>query len=778
MCAMGQLRAEGLGLFRFSLALAAAAGAAVPALADDDDKKLLDRQPMIRAPIYRNADAWKLLSLSGPISGHGDETFPSKNIILSSWLPVNTFPGYSTSWENQSAADCWGYTSPSGREYALLGLGWGTAVVEVTNPESPSILTTIAGPDTLWHDVEVVGHYAYAVTDSVGVGIQVIDLSDVDNGNATLVRNFAQGGHTKTHTILANPDSGYLYLCGGNAAAGGMIAASTSPDPTFPTFVGTGWRNQYVHEAQIVTYTEGPYAGREIAFLFAAGPYYGSSYTTAFAIADVTDKENIVTLSQIAYPGMRFCHQGWLTEDRKYLYVNDELDSPGSTGVPRFLCRVFDVSDLEHPRLISTFTNGLPAVDHNEYVKGRYLYQSNYTTGLRIWDIVDPLRPVEVAFIDTRPEDDATTYNGAWGNYPFFESGTILISDIERGLFVVKLSLLEFTPASELPTVLTPGQPTAISVQLAQINAEFGSAQIMVSVNGGAFAPYPMQLQSGMLSGQIPAVACLDRVAYYIKTTTTDEREFTWPLQGEAAAIAALAHDDQIVVFHDDFETGTGWTVSNSSGLSGGAWVRDTPLYNGGPGAVIGDADGSGKCFMTGNTFGSRVAGGTTRLISPTFDLAQHPEARITYSRWFFSIVGTTDTLITEVSANNGSTWTIVDTVGPVTGGWREHSFRIADYITPSAQTRVRIRTTNTDSSTTEAGVDAFRITVPTCAPCYANCDGSTAAPILNVADFTCFLTKFAAGDPYANCDGSTVEPVLNVADFSCFLTKFAAGCP
>jgi hypothetical protein len=56
-------------------------------------------------------------------------------------------------------------------------------------------------------------------------------------------------------------------------------------------------------------------------------------------------------------------------------------------------------------------------------------------------------------------------------------------------------------------------------------------------------------------------------------------------------------------------------------------------------------------------------------------------------------------------------------------------------------------------------------------------CDGSTQEPVLNVADFSCFLGKFAAGDPYANCDGSTQEPVLNVADFSCFLAKFAAGC-
>ncbi|MEX2217826.1 MAG: proprotein convertase P-domain-containing protein [Phycisphaerales bacterium] len=63
-------------------------------------------------------------------------------------------------------------------------------------------------------------------------------------------------------------------------------------------------------------------------------------------------------------------------------------------------------------------------------------------------------------------------------------------------------------------------------------------------------------------------------------------------------------------------------------------------------------------------------------------------------------------------------------------------------------------------------------------AVCYANCDNSTQAPVLNVADFGCFLTRYASGDPYANCDASTQPPVLNVADFGCFLTKYAAGCP
>ena len=60
---------------------------------------------------------------------------------------------------------------------------------------------------------------------------------------------------------------------------------------------------------------------------------------------------------------------------------------------------------------------------------------------------------------------------------------------------------------------------------------------------------------------------------------------------------------------------------------------------------------------------------------------------------------------------------------------------------------------------------------------CYANCDSSTIAPILNVQDFTCFLNRFYSGDPYADCDGSTTPPVLNINDFTCFLNAFAAGC-
>jgi hypothetical protein len=117
--------------------------------------------------------------------------------------------------------------------------------------------------------------------------------------------------------------------------------------------------------------------------------------------------------------------------------------------------------------------------------------------------------------------------------------------------------------------------------------------------------------------------------------------------------------------------------------------------------------------------------------------------------------------------------WLYIRGSGDSMGTWRES-------LTPGG-----IRATSLNGGMTwdtsvvdpPGGIGAMRIEVQAGA-CYANCDGSTAAPVLNVLDFTCFLQRFAAADPYANCDQSTAAPMLNVADFTCFLQKFAAGCP
>ncbi|MFN0131072.1 MAG: choice-of-anchor B family protein [Phycisphaerales bacterium] len=756
--------------------LMAVCGSVQTAHADDDDKKLLSKQPAFQGPIASFPDPWKIANAEPRGESPPDATFPSKNVSLKSWIPLNNFAGFTA---GANGADCWGYTSPSGREYALMGLSWGNGIVEVTDPVNPVIITTIpGGVDILWRDIAVIGQYAYAVSDSDGVGIQVLDLRQIDSGVVTLVRNFSQGGHVTTHTLLDNPASGFLYACGGNIANGGFKPITLTTDPTFPTFTGVNWTTSYVHEALIVSYTSGTYAGKEVAFLFR-----GSSSSGRMSIVDVTNKAALTNLAHnITYPGQSYCHQGWLSIDRKYLYVNDEIDGP-TQNVPRMLTRIFDVSDLSTPRLISTFTNGLPSVDHNEYTVGRYLFQSNYTSGLRVWDVSNALKPVEVAFIDTRPSDDGTGYNGAWGNYPFFNSGTFLISDLENGLFICKLALLELAPTGTLPTTLTPGQSTPVSINVTEKGATTQSVSLMVSINGAAYAAIPMSASGGgVYTGSIPAAACGDRVNYYIQAGSTgappNNGPFTWPVGAPAAGvITADVQSSANTIFSDNFQTNLGWTVTTTA--TAGAWTRATPLYNGGPGAVIGDGDGSGFCYVTGNVLGQDVDAGSTILTSPTFNLAAAPQARVSYRRWMFSSVATTDNLVTEISNNNGTSWVTVSTLGPVSGGWEQTSFRVADFVAPTATVRVRFTVADADTSTTEAGIDGVTVWAPVCAvPCFANCDGSSSPPVLNVNDFTCFLNQFAAGDPLANCDGSTTPPVLNVNDFTCFINAFAAGCP
>lgn len=188
--------------------------------ADDGNKKLLARERPVHAPMFRAA-----------FDDEPAEAFAASNTELLAWLPLNSFPN-----DNAAGNDCWGYVSPSGREYAIMGLEKGFGFVEITQPDAPVIVGYVEGPSSVWHDIKVVGHYAYGVSEG-GAGVQVVDLSNIDNGEVRHVKNKSQAGHSTTHNIAANTDSGYLYLCGANFANGGLVALSIE-DPENPTIVG------------------------------------------------------------------------------------------------------------------------------------------------------------------------------------------------------------------------------------------------------------------------------------------------------------------------------------------------------------------------------------------------------------------------------------------------------------------------------------------------------------------------------------------------------------
>lgn len=386
------------------------------AVAHDDDGKILDRQGPYVGPGFR---------LSGGGGGGGGERsdFESSRVKLFAWLPLGDF---GKNIDNGNS--CWGYVSPSGREYALMGLSSGTSFVEITDPGNPKIITTLAGPVSLWRDVKAYGHYAYAASEG-GDGIQVFDMADIDNGNVTFVRNVTEGGTTATHTLLLNPDSGYLYRAGGGG--NGLRIYDLNEDPATPKYVGA-WSDKYTHEAQIINYTSGEYEGREIAF--ACGGLNSGWTDTGLDILDVTDKSKIVKLGWVSWPNAGYSHQIWVSDDRRYAYIDDELDEYYYGDKTRTI--VIDISDLTKPTFAGDFTNGNPAIGHNLYVRGNRLFQANYRSGLRIFDISDPLNGKEIAWFDTFPDNDRPNFNGLWNNYPFFPSRTIIGSDIERGMFV------------------------------------------------------------------------------------------------------------------------------------------------------------------------------------------------------------------------------------------------------------------------------------------------------------------------------------------------------
>ncbi|BBM68312.1 choice-of-anchor B family protein [Rhodothermus marinus] len=180
------------------------------------------------------------------------------------------------------------------------------------------------------------------------------------------------------------------------------------------------------------------YQGREICI---------GADETGVGILDVTDKANVREIAAIRYPDVGYAHQGWLDEAQRYFYLGDELDELRGL-VPRTRTLIFDLADLDHPRLAAEYLAATSVIDHNLFVRGDLLFQANYTAGLRVLDISDREHPVEIGFFDTYPWGDPVKFAGAWGVYPYLPDDVVLVSSIGEGLFVLRPAMT--TTASDL----------------------------------------------------------------------------------------------------------------------------------------------------------------------------------------------------------------------------------------------------------------------------------------------------------------------------------------
>lgn len=165
--------------------------------------------------------------------------------------------------------------------------------------------------------------------------------------------------------------------------------------------------------------------------------------TDTVTIVDVTDKANMVMLSRTSYANVEYTHQGWLTEDHNVFLFGDEYDEINKNMKTRTM--VMNVKNLEDPTVVGAYTGATTAIDHNLYVLGKYVYEANYANGLQVLKMGDSIDRsadlTQVAQFDSYPEGRSATFNGAWSVYPYFSSGNIIISDINRGLIVVRVDL-------------------------------------------------------------------------------------------------------------------------------------------------------------------------------------------------------------------------------------------------------------------------------------------------------------------------------------------------
>lgn len=341
----------------------------------------------------------------------------------------------------ESGNDSWGWTDAStGKEYALMGLDNGTAFVDVTDEENLVYLGKLpsSGTPSSWRDIKVYQDHAFIVSEAQGSGMQVFDLTklrDVDNPPATFEADARFRGFGNAHNIVINEDTGYAYVVGtarDDAYRGGAHFINIQ-DPKNPKAAGGYAENGYSHDAQVITYNgpDSDYTGREI--------YVGANEDVVI-IADVTDKENPVNISAVDYPNIEYTHQGWFTDDQRYFILGDELDEVERGFKSRTL--IFDFSDLDNPVQHDTYLGTTSAIDHNGYVKGDEYFLANYTAGVRVLNIsgVANKTITESGFFDTFPTTDIAQFSGVWNVYPYFESGKIVVSDINSGLFIIRKS--------------------------------------------------------------------------------------------------------------------------------------------------------------------------------------------------------------------------------------------------------------------------------------------------------------------------------------------------
>ncbi len=324
---------------------------------------------------------------------------------------------------NESSNDIWGYVDQNGIEYAIMGTQNTTKVYSLEDPTNPIERASIPGAFTTWRDIKTFNNHAYVTTDQGGStdGLLIIDL----NGAPEIIThtfwkpfidfNSISGQLATCHNLYID-ESGYCYLAGcGTVGEGGIIILDLNNDPKEPVVVGIE-DEHYSHDVYVKDNLM----------------YCSEIYRGTITMYDISDKSNPTFVSN-APTSLDFTHNAWLSDDQTTVFTTDER---GDAFVD-----AFDLSDLMDPKKVDSFqpieTRNKGVIPHNTHFIDNYLVTSWYTDGVVITDVSDPSNMIKVGAYDTFLGNDGG-FSGCWGVYPWLPSGTIIASDINSGLYVLR----------------------------------------------------------------------------------------------------------------------------------------------------------------------------------------------------------------------------------------------------------------------------------------------------------------------------------------------------
>jgi choice-of-anchor B domain-containing protein len=309
--------------------------------------------------------------------------------------------------------DVWAYADGQGNEYAIVGTSKGTSIVNVTNPNNPIEVFWLPGTESIWRDPCVYGDYAYITTEAQD-GLTIIDLSPLPESTNlphTLYTGPLGNSWQSAHTCFVSED-GYAYMFGSNRGNRGAIILDVHTNPMSPIEVGV-FDEWYVHDG---------YERNDTLYL-------AHIYEGFISLVDVSDKANPVLIGTRTTPN-NFAHNIWPSENGQFIFTTDEVSGA--------FIGAYDISDPTQITEVDRIQNspGVGVIPHNTHVKGDYIITSYYSDGVTIHDVTYPYNIIKVGSYDTYP-GQTIGFDGCWGVYPFLPSGTILASDITKGLFVL-----------------------------------------------------------------------------------------------------------------------------------------------------------------------------------------------------------------------------------------------------------------------------------------------------------------------------------------------------